>query len=70
MKSGKKRYCLCISHCIDGRQVNRIREIYRGSDEEAKAELSRIHDEDSTAHEGFVVREHGNNVVGEFCKYV
>ena len=70
MKKGMKRYILFISYCIDGRQVNREREIYRFSDAEAKAELNRIHDTEKTAHEGFVTRERGNDRVGEFCKYV
>jgi len=64
------RYRLHVSHLVAGQQQNRIRTIYRGSDEEAKAELKRIHDTDGTAHEGFVVREHGSEVVGEFCKYI
>ncbi|OGD56510.1 hypothetical protein A2V71_02415 [Candidatus Berkelbacteria bacterium RBG_13_40_8] len=69
-KTCKKRYWLHVSHCIENQQVNRTRIIYRSSDEAAKKELIQIHDTDNTAHEGFVTRECGNQVVGEFCKYV
>lgn len=70
VKVRKKRYILHISHLIDHKQVNKTREIYRYSDDEAKAELHQIHDNDKTAHEGYVIRENGKKVVGEFCKYV